>query len=67
MTYLAISVFFTFALLGSSVAVPLMVLRNRDEILLALRGRLGLHREAARDESATVRTRVALCPALPFA
>ena len=42
MTYLAAALFFTLALLAAAVSLHMMVRQHWDEILLALRGELGL-------------------------
>ena len=42
MTYLLAALFFTLALLGALVALHMIVLQSWDEIVLALRGELGL-------------------------
>ena len=44
MTYFAAALFFTLALLGAAVSLHMIVLQYWDEILLALRGELGLRR-----------------------
>ena len=48
MTYFAAALFFTLALLGAAVSLHMTVLQYWDEILLALRGELGLSRPARR-------------------
>jgi hypothetical protein len=55
-TYFAAALFFTLALLGAAVTLHMTVLQYWDEILLALRGELGLRppvRRAPRQASAT--------------
>lgn len=41
-TYFAAALFFTLALLGAAVSLHMLVLQHWDEIMLALRGELGL-------------------------
>jgi hypothetical protein len=41
-TYFAAALFFTLVLLGAAVTLHMLVLQNWDEIMLALRGELGL-------------------------
>lgn len=48
MTYFAAALFFTLALLGAAVSLHMVVLQYWDEILLALRGELGLKQPARR-------------------
>ena len=61
MTYLLAALFFTLALLGSAVALHMIVLQSWDEIVLALRGELGVRRPArgSRVPAAPARRRVA--------
>ena len=44
MTYVAAALFFTLALLGAAVSLHMLVLQHWNEIVLALRGELGLSR-----------------------
>ncbi len=48
MTYFAAALFFTLALLGAAVSLHMTVLQYWDEILLALRGELGVSRPVRR-------------------
>ena len=48
MTYFAAALFFTLALLGAAVSLHMTILHYWDEILLALRGELGLSQPARR-------------------
>jgi hypothetical protein len=47
-TYLVAALFFALALLGSTVMLHMIVLRGWEDILLALRGELGLRPEGRR-------------------
>jgi hypothetical protein len=60
--YLAAALFFTLALLGAAVTLHMTILQYWDEIVLALRGELGLRppvRQAPRHEAAMPRRRAA--------
>ena len=62
MTYLAVSLFFTLALLAALVALHMTVRIHSREILLALRGELGVASPPAREAAAAaaMRRRAAL-------
>jgi hypothetical protein len=47
-TYFAAALFFTLALLGAAVSLHMLVLQHWSEIVLALRGELGLSRPVRR-------------------
>ena len=53
MTYLAVALFFTLALLAALVAIHITVRLHWREILLALRGELGDVRPTARQAAPT--------------
>ncbi len=57
MTYLAAALFFTLVLLGSAVSLHMLVLKHWDEIVLALRGELGLSQPGRRSRHGPVTPR----------
>ena len=60
MTYLAAALFFTLALLAALVAIHMTVRLNLREILLALRGELGVATPPAAASAPSMRRRAAL-------